>query len=171
MDFSPLLADIPSGAGKELLIQEVGNSKKKFDHLLNLCLKEPDPLAWRAAWIADGADEQWPGLAEHAILRMVNALPGMKSTGTQRCLLRMLSRYPIPEEEQGILIDECFSYLVSMRYPVAVKVHAMEIIYQHVLLYPELKDELASVISDQTDNNSVGFGSRGRRILKQLDKL
>ncbi len=39
-------------------------------------------------------------------------------------------------------IDECFSYLVSMRYPVAVKVHAMEIIYQHVLLYPELKDEL-----------------------------
>jgi len=170
MDFKPLLSDIPSGAGKELLIQKVGNSEKKFDHLLDLCLDRSDPLAWRAAWIVDGADERWPGLGEHAIVRVVHALPGLESTGTLRCLLRLLCRYPIPEDEQGIIIDECFSYLVSDRYPVAVKVHAMELIYQHVLLYPELKEELASAISDQMDNNSVGFASRGRKILKQLEK-
>ena len=171
MDFRSALSDIPSEAGKRILIREVGNSREKFDHLLEICFNESDPLAWRAAWIADGSDEKWQGLGKHAVPQIVHALPEMKSTGTIRCLLRMISRYEVAEDEQGILSDECFSYLVSDRYPVAVKVHAMEIIYQHVLLYPELKEELAAVISDHMDNNTAGFTSRGRRILKQLEKI
>ncbi len=87
-----------------------------------------------------------------------------------RSLLRLMCRYEIPEEEQGLLIDLCFGYMVSELYPVAVKVHAMQIIYQHTLLYPELKEELQTVIEDQMENNSVGFSSRGRRILSQLEK-
>lgn len=83
----------------------------------------------------------------------------------------MLCRYEIPEEQQGVLIDLCFKYMVSELYPVAVKVHAMQIIYNHVLLYPELKEELVTVIEDQMANNSVGFKSRGQRILRQLEKL
>ena len=83
----------------------------------------------------------------------------------------MLCRYDIPEKDQGVLIDLCFSYLVSEQYPVAVKAHAMQIIYQHVLLYPELKDELIAVLQDQELNNSVGFKSRGQRLIKQMEKL
>jgi len=55
-------------------------------------------------------------------------------------------------------------------YPVAVKVHAMQIIYNHTLIYPELKEELITVIEDQVENNSVGFKSRGMRIIRQLKK-
>jgi len=171
MDYRPALTDLPSEAGKRIMIQRVGNSREKFNHLLDICMNEKDPLAWRAAWIMDGSDEKWPGLGRHALPRVVNALPGMKSTGTIRCLLRMISRYEIAEDDQGVLIDECFSYLISDRYPVAVKAHAMEIIYQHVLIYPELKEELAAAISDHMENNSAGFKSRGRRILKQLEKI
>ena len=95
----------------------------------------------------------------------------MESRGTLRSLLRLLARYDIPEEDQGLLIDECFSYLVSELYPVAVKAHAMQIIYNHVLLYPELKHELTTVLRDQAENNSVGFKSRGNRLIKQMEKL
>ena len=83
----------------------------------------------------------------------------------------MLTRYDIPENEQGLLIDLCFSYLVSELYPVAVKAHAMTIIYHHVLLYPELKNELIAVIEDQAENNSVGFKARGTILIKQMEKL
>ena len=83
----------------------------------------------------------------------------------------MLSRYKIDEEDQGLLIDLCFGYMVSELYPVAVKVHAMQIIYHHVLMYPELKEELVTVIRDQIVNDTVGFKSRGMRIIKQLEKL
>ena len=171
MDFRSLLGNIPSGVEKELFIREVGDSREKFNTLLDLALHEKDPVAWRAGWILDGSDEQNPGLASHSISKIIQRLPGIESTGTLRCLLRLLCRYPIDEEDQGVLIDLCFDFMVSEHYPVAVKVHAMQLIYNHALIYPELKEELVMVIRDQAVNNSVGFKSRGMRIIKQLEKI
>ena len=169
MDFRSLLSSFPSGVEKELYIAEVGTSVRKFETLLDLALHENDPLAWRAAWILDGSDEKFPGMAAGFISKIVSELSDIKSTGTLRSLLRLLCRYDIQEDDQGILIDLCFKYLVSELYPVAVKVHGMQIIYHHVLIYPELKGELLTVIREQVANNSVGFKSRGMRIIKQLE--
>ena len=171
MDFRSLLADFPSGVEKDLLIGEVIKSESHFNTLLQLALHEKDPVAWRACWILDGSDEKKPGLARRYVGKIVRALPELESKGTLRSLLRLLTRYDIPEEEQGLLIDLCFSYLVSELYPVAVKAHAMQIIYNHVLLYPELKGEFIAVIEDQADNNSVGFKARGNILIKQMEKL
>lgn len=171
MDFRARLTNIPSGAGRDLLIQEVLNAREEFSKLLDFALNEKDPLAWRAAWVVDGSDEQAPGLASDFISGIVHRLPGIKSKGTLRSMLRLLCRYDIDEDDQGILIDLCFKYLVSELYPVAVKVHAMQIIYQHVLIYPELKEELITVISDQIGNNTVGFKSRGKRLIRDMEKM
>ena len=170
MDIRSMLTNIPSRAERELYIQAVGTSRKEVTSLLDLILEEKDPISWRAAWVLDGCDELHPGLVEDRIPGIVQRLPDLESTGALRSLLRMLCRYGIPEEQQGLLIDLCFGYMVSELYPVAVKVHAMQVIYQHTLLYPELKEELQTVIEDQLENNSVGFRSRGRRILRQLEK-
>jgi len=169
MDFKSLLTNFPSGAEKDLFIAEVGQSEEKFQTLLELTLHEKDPLAWRAAWILDGSDEQHPGLAFGSVSTIIRRLPQLESKGALRSLLRLLCRYEVAEDDQGMLVDLCFSYMVSELYPVAVKVHAMQIIYNHTLIYPELKDELVTVIEDQVANNSVGFKSRGMRIIRQLE--
>jgi hypothetical protein len=169
MDFKSALTNIPSGTEKDVYIAEVGQSKEKFLMLLELTLYEQDPLAWRAAWILDGSDEAVPGLARGSISTIVQRLPELESKGALRSLLRLLSRHEIPEEDQGLLVDLCFSYMVSELYPVAVKVHAMQIIYNHTLIYPELSEELVTVIEDQIVNNTVGFKSRGMRIIRQLE--
>jgi len=171
MDLRSLLADIPSGFGRDLLIEEVIKSETLFGELLELSLHEKDPLAWRACWVLDGSDERNPELAQTYIPTIIKALPDLESRGTLRSLLRMLCRHEIPEEQQGLLIDLCFSYLVSELYPLAVKAHAMMIIYNHVLIYPELKDEFITVMEDQVENNSVGFKTRARNLIKQLEKL
>ena len=171
MDLRSTLADIPSGFVRDLLIEEVIQSESLFDELLHLSLHEQDPLAWRACWVLDGSDEKKPGLARPHIPGIVEALPELESRGTLRSLLRMLCRYDIPEEQQGLLVDLCFSYLVSELYPLAVKAHAMMIIYNHVLIYPELKDEFITVLEDQAANNSVGFKTRARNLIKHLEKL
>ena len=171
MDFRSLLLNFPSGAEKDLYIREVAGSRAHFESLLELALFDPDPVAWRASWVLDGSDEQHPGLATPCLSKIIQSLPALESKGSLRSLLRMLCRHDIPEEDQGLLIDLCFSYLVSELYPLAVKVHAMQIIYQHVLLYPELKDELVAVLEDQMENNTVGFASRGKRLIKQMEKL
>ena len=171
MDIRSLLTSLPSRLEKEIYIQEAGRSEENLTTLLDLVFNEKDPVSWRAAWILDGTDERFPGSAGPLIPVVIEQLPSLRSTGSIRSLLRMLCRYDIPEEQQGILIDLCFKFMVSELYPVAVKVHAMQIIYNHVLIYPELAEELRTIIEDQMINNSVGFASRGRRILSQLDKL
>jgi len=171
MDIRSLLTTLPSRVEKEIYIRKVGESEGNFDTLLELVFHDKDPISWRAAWILDGSDERYPGMAGPSIPVIIEQLPDLESTGALRSLLRMLCRYEIPEEQQGILIDLCFSYMVSELYPVAVKVHAMQLIYNHVLIYPELAEELKTIIEDQTVNNSVGFKSRGRRIIRELDKL
>ena len=171
MDIRSLLTNLPSREERALYINAVGTSRKEVSGLLVMIFEEKDPIAWRAAWILDGSDELHPGLVGDRITGIIRKLPDLESAGALRSLLRMLCRYEIPEEEQGLLIDLCFSYLMSELYPVAVKVHAMQIIYQHTLMYPELKTELKTVIEDQMENNSVGFKSRGRRIIQQLEKF
>ena len=171
MDFRSLLTDIPSRIERDLLISEVVKSDVHFKTLLQLALHEKDPLAWRASWVLDGADEKRPGMAREYIPEIVRRLPSLESKGTLRSLLRLLTRNQIPEDEQGLLIDLCFNYLVSELYPVAVKAYSMEIIYHHVLLYPELKHELITVIEDQAENNSAGFKARGTILINKMEKL
>lgn len=169
MEFRSLLTRTPSAAEKDFYISEIGNSEENFKALLDIALHDNDPLAWRAGWVLDSIDEENPGLASGSVSKIVHALPHIDSSGTLRCLLRLLSRYDINKKDQGILIDLCFRYMVSEFIPVAVKVHAMQIIYNHVLIYPELKEELVTVIRDQVNNNSVGFLARGRQIIKKLE--
>ncbi len=170
MDFRSQLINFPGGAEREHFIKQFGHSELHFRSLLEIALYDKDPLAWRAAWLLDGSDEQYPGSAAIHISTVVQQLPQLESKGSLRSMLRLLCRYEIKEEDQGLLIDLCFGYMVSEIYPVAVKVHAMQVIYNHVLLYPELKGELVSVLEDQIANNSVGFKSRANRIIRQLEK-
>jgi hypothetical protein len=171
MDIRSLLTSLPSRELRDIYIRAVGQSEENVATLLDLVFEEKDPVSWRAAWVLDGSDELHPGLAGDFVHFIIEQLPGLSSNGALRSLLRMLCRYKIPEEQQGLLIDLCFGTMVSELYPVAVKVHAMQIIYNHVLLYPELKDELITIIEDQLENNSVGFSSRGRRIIRQLENI
>jgi hypothetical protein len=113
MDFRSLLETFPSRIEVDLLIKETGDSVEKFRSLLDLALTGRDPMAWRAAWILDGVAEKHPGLATPHVGEIIRKLPGLKSKGTLRSMLRLLCRYEIPEEVQGLLIDLCFSYLIS----------------------------------------------------------
>jgi hypothetical protein len=47
----------------------------------------------------------------------------------------------------------------------------MTVLFNIVKKYPELKDELKMSIEDQLPYGSAGFKSRGRRILKSLEKI
>jgi hypothetical protein len=170
-DLKTWLSELPSALEKELFVNKACRSEEIIRELLQLSLSEPDPVAWRAAWVLDGCDETGPPLPENLIHKIVRNLSGIKSTGVIRSYLRLLCRHDIEEEEQGLLVDLCFKYVASGCYPVAVKVHSLEIIYRHVLLYPELRDELTAVILSQIDHSNAGFKARGKKVLKQLEKL
>jgi len=171
MDLKQLIEKIPSASEKEILVTNIASSQEKFDELFHFLFGQKDPIAWRTAWIIDGCDEKNPCISDKHLSKIINALPELKSHGVRRSLLRLLSRHIIPEKDQGMLADLCFQYMISEQHPVAVKVYAMQILFNLTRIYPELSRELITVIEDQYENNSAGFKARGTIIISQLEKV
>ncbi len=168
MNFREQLLSELSRKNIDYIIHCIGDRQDLFDEIVGLILHDTDPVPARAAWVAEGVSEQFPEMINPHVTSLIRALPACTHPGTRRNVLKILSRTPIPEEEQGMLIDQCFGWMLDLNEPVAVKVYCMQIIANHLDTYPELSNELREVIEDQWDRNSPGFQSRGRKILRMM---
>ncbi len=139
-----------------------------FDQLFRILLKDEGPVSWKAAWVADVVSEKRPDLLKPYIEEIVSHLEKFSHDGTKRESLRMLARSPLPEEQLGLLIKLCFDWLTSSNESVAVKMFSMEILYRISLQEPEMKKELADSIAWRMQEETPGFRSHGKRLLKQL---
>ncbi|MCK7537053.1 MAG: hypothetical protein MZV63_41890 [Marinilabiliales bacterium] len=72
----------------------------------------------------------------------------------------------LDEDRLGILIDRCFNWLEDGINPTAVKMFAMEIIYNYVIIEPVLASELIAVIENQYDDSTPGFKNQADKLLK-----
>ena len=89
----------------------------------------------------------------------------------KRNTVRLLQGVDLPEELMGRVVDICFKFLLDVKEPVAVRVFSMQVLYNICLKEPELADELRIVIEEFMPHGTAGFKSRGKRILKGLQKL
>lgn len=156
---------------RDALVRRALKNVEIRDRLMEVCLSGKEPEAWRAAWVLSACDVRQQGFMEDQVSRIIPLLPGLKSAGTLRSFLDILSRYEIPEEQQGMLVDLCFELLASGRVAVGIKAYAMNILFKHVLLYPELKTEFINIIEDLYNESSAGFKARARILIAQLDKI
>jgi len=152
------------------IADSIGKSPENFQAIMKMVLEDEDPVPARAAWVAELLSQKDPSLVKPYIGKMIVGLKRFTHPGTRRNVLKILMRTEIPEEHQGLLIDICFRWIMDEEKKVAVKVYAMQIIENHIPQYPELAVELSEVIEDQFEKNSAGFKSRGRKVLKNLEK-
>jgi hypothetical protein len=171
MNFKEQLQAELSHRNMHFIAHCVGKDKKTFDEIIQLLLNDKDPVPARAAWVAEIVCLEYPELIVPYIHELIEALPRFTHPGSQRNTVKILTRCTIEDEnDQGVLIDLCFQWITKPEITVAVKVYCMEILSNHLKIYPELAYELKSVIEDQFEKNSAGFKSRGRRTLKLLQK-
>ena len=90
MDFRSQLTNFPRGVERELFIKQFGHSESHFHSLLDIALHDKDPVAWRAAWVLDGSDEQNPGMAIKHISTIVQELPQLESRAIR--IIRQLEK-------------------------------------------------------------------------------
>ncbi len=154
------------------IIEAVHQSPALFLALIDYAYDSDDVLSFRASWIMDKCVEQYPSLLTsphiETIATKVVSHPNFSVT---RASLRLLSRETLPKAALGLLTNQCFDWLVASNTPIAVKVYAMQLLYHVTLLEPDLKNELVLLIEDQLPHGSAAFRSRGKRILKQLEKI
>ncbi len=167
-----LTEEILAGRSKgqvEMIRDFIGKSSDRFGVLMEFVLQGPTETREYAAWIMNHCADRFPALLKPYIGEMVVEL-GRKecTTALKRNFLRALSSQAIPDGNLGPLVDVSFKCLQSPKQPVAVKVHAMTVLYRATVAIPEIRHELAIIIEDQMPYGSAGFRSRGSKILAAL---
>lgn len=139
-----------------------------FNQLFQYIFSGDHRMAWRACWIIDNASEEFPELLADKLPDLITGLLATKDSSLKRHFTRILCRYQIPEEYLGVIVNRCFELLTPTEPP-AVRVYAMQLLFDITLRQPDLKGELISVIQSlKEEGGSAGFINRADKLLRLL---
>jgi len=142
-----------------------------FGMLMNIALDDQLKNSWRVAWMADKIHDNHPSLVEPYIDRMIDFLQHTANGSKKRQFLKLISLHPIPEDKTGLMLDYCLKHFTDSIEPIAVRVYAMQVLYNISETEPEFKPELICLIEHEIEyHSSAGIRSRGGKLLTKLYK-
>ncbi len=168
MHLEKLLDPFPVKEEAILVAQSIAENPKFLKDLWEICISNKKH-SWRATWLMDKVYDIAPELVRPYIPKMIKLIPTLENESKQRQFLKLISAEPLPDNISGDFINRCFDFLISSTTAIAVKVHAMQILYNFSLKETDIQNELALIIEEQLENGTTGFCSRGRKILKKIN--
>lgn len=158
-----------SKAQAEKIIKWIGDDQKRFDELFDLFLNDEYRVVQRAAWPLSYAVIKHPRFISRHFAKLLKNLkkPNLHDA-VKRNTVRLLQDINIPEKYHGDIMNTCFDYIASPDEKVAVKVFSMTILENLSKQYPEIKQELKTIIEDRWDHETAAFRSRAKKILKRI---
>ena len=152
----------------------IGQDPNRFDVLMEYFF-EGEEVSDRAAWILSHCMDAHPEMLEPYVKKLTHYLTSPDRTdAVLRNGLRSLALWEskgISRSLDGKLVHFCFELLADPVRPVAIRVHAMELLYHACSVEPDLAEELKETILAHYEHGTPGFKSRGAKILKRLEKL
>ncbi len=139
-----------------------------INELYHLIFRTKIKGQWRAAWLFEHIFLENKDLIAPYIEDMIKRFPELKKDGIKRHFSKILAFSDINDLLNGEIINTCFDWIIAEETPVAVKANCMHILYNATKKYPELKPELKMILEEQFHNNSAGFKSRAKKILKEI---
>jgi hypothetical protein len=167
MDLKKLLDPFPMKKEAELVAQSIAEDRKHVQQLWEWCISN-EKHSWRATWLMDKVYDVDPNLVRPYIPKMIALIPELEDESKQRQYLKLISCELLPQDISGEFISRCFDLLINATTAVAVKVHAMQILYNFSFIEPDIKNELALILEEQMEHGTAGFCSRARKLLKKL---
>ncbi len=147
----------------------VGSNQQRFDELFDLFLNDEYRVVQRAAWPLSNAVIAHPPLIQKHFGRLLKNIgkPGLHDA-VKRNTVRLLQDIAIPKKYQGEVMNICFDYILSPSEKPAVKAFSLTVLQHLSKQYPEIKQELKTIIEDRWDFESTAFKSRAKKILREL---
>jgi hypothetical protein len=171
LDFYELLAD-SSRKLADIVTLLVLENPETTDDLIRLALSDKDPHSCRASRVFALVCEKYPELFQKQQNILISNLSGLKSEGVRRNILKIVAEYPVKLnlKNRGILLGLCFDWLDDESKAVAIRVYAMQYLFNASLKEPAIRTELISMLEDHYAMGSTGFRSRADSILRKLYK-
>ncbi len=145
-------------------------NKISLDFIFELIELETNKFNWRAAWVLDHLNQLNSDKVEPFLNRIITFLPKTQNDSLRRTYLKIIGQYSLPPENEGVLMDECFSLLNNPQSAIAVRAWCIDILCKFLVRYPEIKRELEISLKAVIENGSAGEKNRATKALKTLDK-
>ncbi len=169
MEKEEVIEMLNSWENMEFYIQHLSLHPKKLTNLFDVVFDDSDPIHWRAAYLADKIADKNPELIEPFIPKMIEALGTTSNTSKMRHYLKLISQYPIPHESIDFLFNYSLETFTNASYPVAVRVHGMQILFEISEIETDLKPELIHIIENEIEiHPTPGIKSRGKKLIQKL---
>jgi len=148
---------------------EIVRNPELYKMLTEIAFYDENPKTWRAAYLIDKINDSYPELLRPFLNEMIEQLKIEKSESKKRHFLKLISMNDLPQEQQGFLTDFCINVFTSNKEPVAVRVHAMQVLFNISDKQPDLKSEILIIIEHEMENHfSAGILSRGNKLAQKL---
>jgi len=151
------------------IVNWIGSNQQRFDELVKLFLNDEYRVVQRAAWPLSEIVMKHPLLCQKHLGKIIANLnkPGLHNA-VKRNTVRILQFVTIPEKLHGIVMNICFDYIIDPTEKIAVKAFSLTVLQNLAKLYPEIKQELKTIIEDRWEFETAAFHSRARKILKEI---
>ncbi|MDP3434554.1 MAG: hypothetical protein Q8T04_16560 [Bacteroidota bacterium] len=152
-----------------LVVQHISIFPENLDRLMSIALNDQLDKSWRAMYLAEMIHEKHPELILPFLPLMTEFLLTTQNASKKRHLLKLISLHDIPEEKMALLLNFCIEEFTNPEEPIAVRVHAMQILFNIAQKEPDFTGELINLIEHEIEyHGSAGISSRGRKLLKKL---
>lgn len=167
-----LLAIIQSWENLALVVRHIEDHPEHLDALMKLALDDSEDRNWRAAWMVDKIHEKHPELVIPYLPVMTDFVMTTKNAGKKRHLLKLISLHELPQDKMGELLNFSIDTFTSANEPIAVRAHAMQVLYQVALKEPDFAPELIELIQQEMEyHSSAGISARGKKIIQKLHQF
>jgi len=153
------------------LADVLSRQPERIPELLNIILKEEEPISRRGAWYFSTLFDKHPQLVIPYVDELIANLEMIKSQAILRCFLRTSSRVQIAEQYHAYLIQYSADVIISNKSEIAVKAMAMDIFFQIAKFQPDLFNELEYMIDLIYPEGSKGIQNKCRSMLKYIEKI
>ena len=152
-----------------LMMQHISDHPQNLNRLIQLAFDDSDQRNWRAVWMVDRIHEKHPELVIPYLPAMTDFVLTTNNSSKKRHLLKLISLHPVPEDRMVTLLNYCMDVFTDAGESVAVRVHAMQILFNIAQQEPGFGGELIDLIENEIElHGSAGISSRGRKLLKKL---
>ena len=169
MDLRETILKEHSKAQTNKIVKWVGDDQKRFDELFNLFLNDEYRVIQRASWPLSYCLIKYPKLIQKHFGKLLeNLRKSNLHNAVKRNTVRLLQDITIPRKFHGEVMNICFEYIADPKEKVAIKAFSLTILQNFSRQYPEIKQELKTIIEDRWNYETAAFRSRAKKILKEL---
>ena len=152
------------------IVHSIANDKTRFKELVQCMDAADSKLALRASWTFRFCIEAHPQLFQPYWNKLIFWLTDpSKQSGFRRNILRAVYEIAVPKKLHAVLLNECFQLVQNTQEPAAVRVWSLYVLVKMSSDYPDIKEELTSLILLLLPNaTSPAMKAACKNSIKQL---